>query len=81
MASKIFNSDNLNNIIFIILLLVIIFIVCCKSISIHRNIIEQFDEHNNIDDEIDDALKDVLSSIEEEVEFRSWRIRFNYIKI
>ena len=68
MASKIFNSDNLNNIIFIILLLVIIFIVCCKSISIHRNIIEQFDEHNNIDDEIDDALKDVLSSIEEEVE-------------
>ena len=63
MASKIFNSDNLNNIIFIILLLVIIFIVCCKSISIHRNIIEQFDEHNNIDDEIK-AIEEVSEIID-----------------
>ena len=56
MKSKIFGSDNLNNIIFIILLLVIVFLVCIKSIQIHNNIIEQFDsnEDESVDGEIDD---------------------------
>ena len=66
MKSKIFNSNNLNNIIFIVLLLVIILIVCVKSVQIHNNIIEQFanDEDNSKNDEdIDEALNDVLGSI------------------
>ena len=63
MKSKIFNSNNLNNIIFIVLLLVIIIIVCYKSITIHNNIMEQFAD-GDIDEEVDDALKDVLGTIE-----------------
>ena len=66
MKSKIFGSNNLNNIIFIVLLLVIILIVCVKSIQIHNNIIEQFADHednSNNDEDIDEALNDVLGSI------------------
>ena len=63
MKSKIFGSDNLNNIIFIILLLVIVLIVCFKSISIHKNIMEQFADGDNIDNEIDETIQDVLGEI------------------
>lgn len=68
MKSKIFSSDNLNNIIFIILLLVIVLIVCFKSISIHKNIMEQFVDADNVDQEIDDTLRDVLGDIAEDDE-------------
>ena len=47
MKSKIFGLDNLDNIIFIALLLVITLIICFKSITIHQNIIEQFEDGAN----------------------------------
>ena len=74
MKSKIFSSDNLNNIIYIVLLLVIILIICYKSITIHNNIMEQFENNEGVsegeqeneedlDEDLDKALEDVLGTI------------------
>jgi len=56
MKNNIVNSDYINNIIFIVLLLVVVLIVCFKSISIHKNIIENFAEIDNMEKEMDNAM-------------------------
>ena len=46
-----------NDILYIGILLVIILLVCFKSISLHKNIMENFQEQNNKDDLIEDLGK------------------------
>lgn len=46
-----------NDILYIGILLVIILLICFKSISLHKNIMENFQEQNNKDDLIEDLGK------------------------
>ena len=62
MKSKIFGSDNLNNIIYIVLLLVIVLIVCFKSISIHQSIMEQF-ANDDVEETVEEAINDALDTV------------------
>jgi hypothetical protein len=57
MKNKVVGSDYINNIIFIVLLLVIVLIVCFKSLTIHKNIMENFEsETNKMEKEMDNAM-------------------------
>ena len=58
MKNTIVSSDYINNIIFIVLLLIVVLIVCFKSISIHKNIMENFadSEMNKMEKEMDNAM-------------------------
>ena len=57
MKNKVVGSDYINNIIFIVLLLIIVLIVCFKSLTIHKNIMENFEsETNKMEKEMDNAM-------------------------
>ncbi len=57
MKNKIVGSDYINNIIYIVLLLIVVLIICFKSISIHKNIMENFEsETNKMEQEMDNAM-------------------------
>ncbi len=69
MKNTIVGSDYINNIIFIVLLLIVVLIVCFKSITIHKNIMENFadskmntienfadSEMNKMEKEMDNAM-------------------------
>ena len=57
MKNTIVGSNYINNIIFIVLLLIVVLLVCFKSLSIHKNIMENFEsETNKMEKEMDNAM-------------------------
>ena len=44
-------NTRINNILYIVILIFIVLLICIKAIDLHKNIIENFDEHDNNNEE------------------------------